>query len=167
METKEETIVMKKKHIISIIGALFMISFFVLAAHAVMTTQSVSAPTAQAVSGVTIQDGKQVVRLYMKGSTYFPNPISLKKDVPVVLEVDMNSIVGCFRSIQIPAFGIRKITSPGNNKIEFTPNKVGTFAFSCFMNMGKGQIVVGDGAVLPTNANLTVQDVTQKVSCDV
>ena len=160
---------MKKKHALSVIGAVFMISFFILAAHAVVTNGSQSVnykPVPQAASGVTLQDGKQVVKLYMKGSTYFPNPISLKKDVPAVLEVDTNSITGCFRSIQIPAFGIRKTVSPSNNKIEFTPNKVGTFAFSCYMNMGKCQIAVGDGAVLPVNPNLTVQDVTQTIICE-
>ena len=91
-----------------------------------------------------IKNGVQEVQLYVQGSSYYPNPIRVKKGTPVRLVGDMNRIPGCSRSIVIPEFGIRKVLSTGDNTIEFTPDKSGTFQFSCSMGMYIGTIVVED-----------------------
>ncbi len=87
-------------------------------------------------------DEIQNVKLSMKNYQYVLEPSSLKKGVRVRMEADLNSLPGCSKSIVIPAFGVRKTVSRGNNIIEFTPDKSGTFLMSCSMNMYKGQFTV-------------------------
>jgi len=97
----------------------------------------------------TVTNGVQVVQLSVQGANYYPNPIRVKIGIPVQLVANVNNMPGCSKSIVIPEFGIRKTVSTNDNVIEFTPNKSGTFQFSCSMNMFRGQIVVenADGSV--------------------
>jgi len=97
----------------------------------------------------TVTNGVQIVQLSVQGTNYYPNPIRVKIGIPVQIVADINNMPGCSKSIVIPEFGIRKIVSASDNVIEFTPNKSGTFQFSCSMNMFSGQIVVenADGSV--------------------
>jgi plastocyanin domain-containing protein len=73
----------------------------------------------------------------------------VKIGIPVQLVADINNMPGCSKSIVIPEFSVRKSVSASDNTIEFTPNKSGTFQFSCSMNMYRGQIIVenADGSV--------------------
>ncbi|HLC67758.1 MAG TPA: cupredoxin domain-containing protein [archaeon] len=173
----KDSVVMKKSHVLTLIGAVFMISIFIFAVQAVLvnadtpqnnriTGQAVAAPSAQAAApSFQLQAGKQTVTVTIQGGTYYPNPIRLKKGVPAVLEVDTNSVRGCYRAIQIPVFNVRKVVSAGDNKIEFTPDKAGTFGFSCYMGMGKGQIVVEDESGVVTAVNTVAQDIPTSGSC--
>ncbi|OGI12672.1 hypothetical protein A3K64_03795 [Candidatus Micrarchaeota archaeon RBG_16_36_9] len=97
----------------------------------------------------TVTNGVQVIQLSVQGANYYPNPIRVKKDIPVQLIADINNMPGCSKSIVIPEFGITKSVSTSDNKIEFTPSKSGTFQFSCSMGMYLGQIIVEevDGSV--------------------
>jgi len=109
--------------------------------------QGPSAPTGGRPAQVV--NGAQEVRLYVQGANYYPNPIRVKKGVPVRLVADIANMPGCSKSLVFPEFGIRKTVSAGDNVIEFTPQKSGTFAFSCSMNMYRGTMVVeeDDGSV--------------------
>lgn len=100
----------------------------------------------------------QKVHFSVNGSTYYPYPIRVKKGIPVQLIGDMNNMPGCSRSIVIPEFGIKKTISEGDNVIEFTPDKSGTFQFSCSMNMYRGQIIVeeSNGSVAAYTGNTSV-----------
>lgn len=106
----------------------------------------------------TVANGAQVVQLSVQGTTYYPNPIRVKVGVPVQLVADINNMPGCSRSIVIPEFGINKYLSAGDNVIEFTPTKSGTFQFSCSMNMYHGQIIVenADGSVASYTGSASV-----------
>jgi len=73
---------------------------------------------------------------------YVVEPNTLKKDVPVRMEVDLTTVSGCMRSVTIPAFGIQKRVSDSDNVIEFTPDKTGTFTIACSMNMIRGEFTV-------------------------
>jgi copper chaperone CopZ len=97
----------------------------------------------------TVANGVQMVQLSVQGSNYYPNPIRVKRGIPVQLVADINDMPGCSKSIVIPEFGVKKIVSATDNVIEFTPDKSGTFNFSCSMNMYRGQIIVeeADGSV--------------------
>ena len=93
--------------------------------------------------------GVQEVTLTVQGGTYYPNPMRVKKGVTVRLTADLNSVRGCATSIVIPEFGVSKYFRPGDNVLEFTPGKSGTFDFGCSMWMYTGKIVVeeADGTV--------------------
>jgi uncharacterized protein len=96
-----------------------------------------------------VNSGVQEVSLSVQGGTYYPNPVRVKKGIPVRLVADMGTVTGCSRSIVIPDFGVSKVVRTGDNAIEFTPDKSGTFAFSCSMGMYRGTLVVEetDGSV--------------------
>ncbi len=95
----------------------------------------------------TVVNGIQNVRLIVdnKGD-YVLQPSTLLKGVPVKMEVDLSTVIGCARSIVIPSFNVIKNVRTGDNIIEFTPDKTGTFSIHCSMNMYIGSFSVVDGA---------------------
>ncbi|MCX6821063.1 MAG: cation transporter [Candidatus Aenigmarchaeota archaeon] len=134
-------------------------------------TQTVNAPVANVVSAATTSsvaavaaDGVQTVQLSVQGTTYLPNPVRVKKGVPVQLVADINNMPGCSKSIVIPEFGVSKTVSAGDNVITFTPAVSGTFQFSCSMGMYRGQLIVenADGTV---DANTGSAAVPKAGSC--
>ncbi|MFA5930086.1 MAG: cupredoxin domain-containing protein [Candidatus Micrarchaeia archaeon] len=109
----------------------------------------------QAGALAAVQGGVQQVTLSVQGANYYPNPIRVKKGIPVKLVADINSMPGCSKSIVMPDFGVRKVLSANDNVIEFTPQQSGTFSFSCSMGMYRGTIVVeeADGSVAAFTGN--------------
>ena len=93
-------------------------------------------------SGGTATGNAQVVKLWVEGGNYVLSPAEFKKDVPVRIEADISRTPGCSRSIVISSFNIRKTVSSGDNVIEFTPTKTGTFNIACSMNMYRGTFTV-------------------------
>ena len=79
---------------------------------------------------------EQVVQIKAKKFEYMPNEITLKKGVPVVLEL---TSLDRHHGFNCPAFKIRGDVLPGKiTKISFTPDKVGTFEFHCDVFCGSG-----------------------------
>ena len=84
----------------------------------------------------------QEVTLSWKASNYDPQIIKVKAGAPVRITADLQKITGCFRSIVITDLGVQKYFKAGDNTLTFTPQKKGTFGFSCAMGMGRGTIIV-------------------------
>jgi len=80
--------------------------------------------------------------------------IRVQQGVPVkwTLKAPEGSLNGCNQSIVIPEYDLKIDLKTGENLIEFTPDRSGTFAFSCWMGMVRSSItVVGkDGTVAAT-----------------
>ncbi|MEM2139172.1 MAG: hypothetical protein QXM96_03385 [Candidatus Woesearchaeota archaeon] len=93
--------------------------------------------------------GFQKVKLLVNSNgDYELQPGVLKKDVPVKMEVDLNSVYGCARSIVIKDFNVFKNVRQGDNIIEFTPTKEGRIRIQCSMNMYSGYFdVVSDSKI--------------------
>src|SRR4030042_6853063 len=87
-------------------------------------------------------DNVQIVKLSVEGGKYIMNPSEVKKGIPVRIEADMSKMSGCSKSIIISSFNIRKTLTSEDNKIEFTPDKAGTFNIACSMNMYRGTFIV-------------------------
>ncbi len=80
--------------------------------------------------------GEQVIQIKAKRFEYMPNEITLKKGVPVVLEL---TSLDRLHGFNCPAFKIRGDIKPNQvTKISFTPDKVGTFEFHCDNFCGSG-----------------------------
>ncbi len=80
--------------------------------------------------------GEQVIQIKAKRFEYMPNEITLKKGVPVVLEL---TSLDRLHGFNCPAFKIRGDVKPHQvTKISFTPDKVGTFEFHCDNFCGSG-----------------------------
>ena len=108
----------------------------VLAAHGVSAAQSAS----QATSKV------QMVKLSFDAKGYVMTPSTVTKGVPVKMEVDLDTVKGCMRTVVIGAFNVKQTVKAGATTIEFTPTKTGPIEIVCGMNMGKGQFTVVDPA---------------------
>jgi len=121
-----------------------------------------------------IQNGKQIVN-----STLLPNrypEITVRQGVPVkwIITAPPGSINGCNNRFLVREYGIEYTFKQGENIIEFTPQKTGTFSYSCWMGMIRSNIiVVASKSPLPTAAlgepagvmifadSLSVAEVTQ------
>ncbi|MEK6968403.1 MAG: cupredoxin domain-containing protein [Nanoarchaeota archaeon] len=157
-ETDKESSIPNIKWVAAIIGAVLVILIatqFIGAVTALVTVQN--NPYQQPAAGWAAQNraqnaaqpsagGVTEVQVSFKGYQYQPNPIRLKQGVPARLVVDLSTVRGCMRSIQIPSLGVSKRVSEGNNIIEFTPTKAGTFRMQCAMGMGQGVVIVEDNS---------------------
>ncbi len=107
-----------------------------------VAAQGFMAPVASAA------DAKQVIQVTAKKFEYSPNVITVKKGVPVVLEF---TSLDRLHGFNCPSLKLRTDINPGKtSRVEFTPDKVGTFPFHCdnFCGTGHdkmtGKIVVTD-----------------------
>lgn len=91
-----------------------------------------------------IVDGVQVVSSTLEPGRY-PN-ITVQAGVPVRWTIDApdGSINGCNNRFLIPEYGIEHTFQPGENVVEFTPERPGIVSYACWMGMIKGTIDVVD-----------------------
>jgi cytochrome c oxidase subunit 2 len=86
--------------------------------------------------GATAQPKEQVIKITARRFTYTPNKLTLKKGVPVVLELTTADILMGFSA---PDFDIRADIIPGRvARVRLVPDKIGTFAFLCDIFCGSG-----------------------------
>ena len=128
--------------LLGIIGVILIGVFLLVAIRNYFSNNDLNSNTIQEVKASGDNTNSQVVELGMKNYNYYPNVINLKYNMPTKIVVDTSKVKGCLQSIVIPDFGIRKFVTAKDNVISFTPNKKGTFSFSCSMGMGFGKIVV-------------------------
>jgi plastocyanin domain-containing protein len=102
--------------------------------------------------GALAQSGKdqatkvQVVKLSFDDKGYVVTPSTVTRGVPVKMEVDLDTVKGCMRTVVIDAFKVKQTVKAGATTIEFTPTTSGTIQIVCGMNMGKGQFTVTEPA---------------------
>ncbi len=88
----------------------------------------------------------QLVTLSFDDKGYVVTPSTVTKGVPVKMEVDLDTVKGCMRTVVIDAFNVKQTVKAGATTIEFTPTRSGPIQIVCGMNMGKGQFTVADPA---------------------
>jgi hypothetical protein len=98
--------------------------------------QAAAAPTKA--GGAPVQE----VTITVAGG-YEPSEVKLKKGVPARLRFIRKDTGGCTEQLLIPDFGVKQVL-PGLTEtvVEFTPDKAGSFPFTCGMKMLKGTLVV-------------------------
>ncbi len=81
---------------------------------------------------------------------YEPRVITVKQGDKVKLVMDAATFRGCMSTFNIWGIQERFPVSAGNNVMEFTADKPGTYQMSCPMGMGNGQFIVqtSDGKVV-------------------
>ncbi|MDR3247591.1 MAG: sulfite exporter TauE/SafE family protein, partial [Treponema sp.] len=102
---------------------------------------------AQGSGGAVIENGVQVVNSSLSSGRY--PAITVQQGIPVKWNINApaGSINGCNNRMIIREYGIEHRFSQGDNLIEFTPAKTGTFRYSCWMGMIRSSItVVAQGA---------------------
>jgi plastocyanin domain-containing protein len=117
----------------------------VAAVAAVVMAVTLAIPSAiLAQSGGDQAKKAQVVKLSFDDKGYVVTPSTVTKGVPVKMEVDLDTVKGCMRTVVIDAFNVKQTVKAGATTIEFTPTKSGTIQIVCGMNMGKGQFTVAE-----------------------
>ena len=82
------------------------------------------------------QNGEQVIRISASSFEYMPNEITVKKGVPVTLELVSQER---HHGFNLPEFHVRADIQPGViEKIRFVPDKAGKFTFFCDVFCGGG-----------------------------
>jgi len=82
------------------------------------------------------QPEEQVIKILARRFTYTPNKLSLKRGVPVVLELTSADVLMGFNA---PDFDVRADIIPGQTaRVRLVPDKVGTFTFLCDIFCGSG-----------------------------
>jgi plastocyanin len=103
------------------------------------TTLQPGAPAAGA--GTT-----QTFNLGSSGNQYTPAEIRVKQGTKVRIVADPSTLTGCMTTVNIDGYGISKYIGAGDNIIEFTADKAGTFPIHCNMGMGNGKLIVEDSS---------------------
>lgn len=96
-------------------------------------------------SAVAVAGGTQEVTIAVRGG-YDPASVRVRRGAPVRLVFDRQETSGCSEEVVLPDFGIRRFL-PAHRKttIELTPEKAGTYEFTCGMGMLRGRLTVEDG----------------------
>jgi cytochrome c oxidase subunit 2 len=82
------------------------------------------------------QPAEQVIKITAKKFDYTPSGITLKKGVPVILELTTSDILMGFN---LPDLGIRTDIIPGQlARVRLVPQKTGSFPFHCDIFCGIG-----------------------------
>ncbi|MFZ5988469.1 MAG: sulfite exporter TauE/SafE family protein [Bacillota bacterium] len=89
-----------------------------------------------------VQGDVQLVTTEMKSGSY--TPIIVQKGIPVrwTIKAEKSGLNGCNNPVTIPEYGIEKKLVPGDNVIEFTPDKEGNILYTCWMGMISSNIKV-------------------------
>ena len=88
----------------------------------------------------------QTFTLGFSGYQYTPAEIRVKQGTKVRIVADPSTLTGCMTTVNIDGYGISKYIRAGDNVIEFTADKAGTFPIHCNMGMGNGKLVVEDSS---------------------
>jgi len=91
----------------------------------------------------------QEVRTTVESGEY--HPFIVQKGIPVrwTVSAKAEDLNGCNNPLTVPQYGIRKQLFPGDNLIEFTPDRDGTISYTCWMGMISSSIrIVPDLKVL-------------------
>ena len=95
-------------------------------------------------AGAATQPKAKVIKIVARRWTYTPNQLTLKKGVPVVLELTTLDVLMGF---SVPDFQVRADIVPGKaSRVNLTPDKVGTFTFLCDIFCGSGHETM-DGTI--------------------
>ena len=78
----------------------------------------------------------KVIKISAKRFDYTPGNLKLKKGQPVILELTSRDVMMGFN---LPDFGVRGDIIPEKvTRVQFTPDKTGTFTFLCDIFCGTG-----------------------------
>ena len=102
--------------------------------------QSVEAKSVDAQGAET--QGVQKVRTTLASGRYEPITVTAGTPVEWTIDAPDGSINGCNNRMVIPAYGIEHAFTVGENVIKFTPDKAGTYPYSCWMGMITSTITV-------------------------
>ncbi len=109
------------------------------------SAQSSAQKGTKSTTGVTVENGVQIITSTLSSGKYPAITIQAGTPVKWTINAPDGSINGCNNRIFIPEYNIEYQFQPGENVIEFTPDKTGKFPYSCWMGMIRSSITVVEG----------------------
>jgi len=133
-----------RKYILGGMGLVLVILFIFIVQGLTSTTTppSVTGSSTSGSSTAEVKDGVQLITLNVSAAGYNPDKLVVKKGIPVRITTNSSADAGCVRGLMIPDFNINEPLEIGQDTLEFTPDKTGTFEFMCQMRMSKGTLEV-------------------------
>lgn len=140
-----------------IVMALYSLNGVLLVVNSPLTMQSITKPVTYffskerfAKSGVStapsetqLVNGVQQVTIQVKNEGYFPKKVAVKSGIPVKLTLESNDTYSCALSFVFKEFGISTFLDATDSKsFTFTPQKPGSYRFTCSMGMYSGVLEV-------------------------
>lgn len=93
-------------------------------------------------TAATSGTGVQEVPIVVNGG-YAPATVALERGRSARLLFDRRDQGSCTEEVVLPDFGLRRFLPTGEvTPVEFTPEKSGTFEFTCGMGMVRGKLIV-------------------------
>ncbi len=92
----------------------------------------------------TIYKDYQEVKINLSYGSYDDIIVQKGMKVRLIINASGKYLTGCNNVVMIDEFNIKKELKEGENIIEFTPDKVGTYFINCWMNMISNNIKVID-----------------------
>ena len=94
-----------------------------------------------AASATVGEGGIQEVTVTVRGG-YEPAEVRVKRGAPVRLVFDRQETNGCSEEVVFPDFGVRRfLPAHRRTAVELTPERAGTYEFTCGMSMLRGRLV--------------------------
>jgi uncharacterized protein len=130
-----------QKHFLRFAGAAVILLGILNIQYGLVLTGSEAARPASAKADAVaaeVQPNRSFQRITMKvvDLAYRPHQFTVKQGIPVQWWIDGSEAEGCGRLLLAPGLGVRKILSDTSTTlINFTPQKVGDYAFNCGMGM--------------------------------
>lgn len=85
---------------------------------------------------ITIENGKQIVKMTVDGLEYKPNRFTVYEGIPVEWRIDGRKAEGCGQILIMPGTNTVQYFNPDAiTVINFTPQETGELAFNCAMGM--------------------------------
>ncbi|HEY5584547.1 MAG TPA: sulfite exporter TauE/SafE family protein [Ruminiclostridium sp.] len=106
-----------------------------------------------------VKGNVQAVTTILQSGSY--SPIIVQKGIPVrwTISATAGELNGCNNKINIPEYNIEnKQLEAGDTVIEFTPDKVGNYIYTCWMGMISSNIKVVDDVTKVTGNDLATAD---------
>ncbi len=137
------------RQITQVAGVLVLVLGFAQAANG-MTLLGITLPSAPtqeqlviAQENLTLVDGKQLIQMEIASAgLYQPEVFQVMAGIPVEWQIYGPEFMGCFDTLISRGLGIQTRLSTGDNIVRFTPEKPGSYVFSCSMGMSRGTMIV-------------------------
>jgi sulfite exporter TauE/SafE/plastocyanin domain-containing protein/copper chaperone CopZ len=107
-----------------------------------LTVADKSGPAQGPLVATLSTDGTQTVTTAFTSGQYVPFVVQAGVPLKWIIRVTEDDLNGCNNPVTVPAYGIRKTLVPGDNLIEFTPEKEGVIGYTCWMGMITSRITV-------------------------
>jgi sulfite exporter TauE/SafE/copper chaperone CopZ len=98
--------------------------------------------------GAEVVDGVQIINSTLEPGSFPDIDVEVGMPVRWTINAPSGSLNGCNNRIVIPEYGLQVGFEQGDNVIEFTPDKPGSFGYSCWMGMIRGTITVAEASAV-------------------